>query len=52
MTNPELFRLTAWTPSNPFGPSFDPNALEALDETKDAISKAIGILTTPSPTKL
>ncbi|MFC5449817.1 TetR/AcrR family transcriptional regulator [Paenibacillus aestuarii] len=36
---------TAWTPTNPFGPSYDPDALKTPNETREAIAKAISLLT-------
>jgi AcrR family transcriptional regulator len=35
---------TAWTPTNPFGPSYDPNALKTPNETREAIAKAVSLL--------
>jgi AcrR family transcriptional regulator len=35
---------TAWTPANPFGPSYDPDALKVPAETRDAISKAVSLI--------
>jgi AcrR family transcriptional regulator len=36
---------TAWTPTNPFGPSHDPDAVKMPSETRDAIAKAISLIT-------
>jgi AcrR family transcriptional regulator len=36
---------TAWTPTNPFSLSYDPNALKMPIETRDAISKAVSLIT-------
>lgn len=36
---------TAWAPANPFGPSFDPDALKTPKVTRDAIFKAISLMT-------
>ena len=35
---------TAWTATNPFGPSYDRKAMDRLDETKDAVATAIRLL--------
>lgn len=35
---------TAWTPTHPFGPSHDPNAMDAPDETKEAIARAVRLI--------
>lgn len=35
---------TAWTATNPFGPSYDRNAADRLDETKEAVAAAIRLL--------
>ncbi|WP_419871378.1 TetR/AcrR family transcriptional regulator [Candidatus Pristimantibacillus sp. PTI5] len=35
---------TAWSPANPFGPSFDPNALKTPKETRDSIFNAISLM--------
>lgn len=35
---------TAWTAISPFGPSYEPNALQQPDETKAAIAKAVSLL--------
>lgn len=36
---------TAWAPANPFGPSFDPDAVKKPKETRDAIFKAVSLMT-------
>ncbi|AIY07108.1 TetR family transcriptional regulator [Paenibacillus polymyxa] len=36
---------TAWAPANPFGPSFEPNALKTPKETREAIFKAVSLMT-------
>jgi len=36
---------TAWTPTNPFGPSYEPNTLKTPIETRDAIYKVINLIT-------
>jgi AcrR family transcriptional regulator len=36
---------TAWTAVNPFGPSYEPNALKLPNETKAAIIKAVRLIT-------
>jgi AcrR family transcriptional regulator len=36
---------TAWTPTNPYGPSYDPDALKTPNETRKAIAKAVSLLT-------
>jgi AcrR family transcriptional regulator len=36
---------TAWTPTNPFGPSYDPNALKTPNKTREAIAKGVSLLT-------
>ncbi len=40
-----MILATAWAPENPFGPSFDPDAVKAPKETKDSIFKAISLMT-------
>lgn len=35
---------TAWTATNPFGPSYEPNALKLPNETRAAIVKAVSLL--------
>jgi AcrR family transcriptional regulator len=36
---------TAWTPTNPFGPSYDPDGVKKPSETRDAIAKVISLIT-------
>ena len=36
---------TAWTAINPYGPSYDPDAVSRLDRTREAIAKAVRLLT-------
>ncbi|MBB6672439.1 hypothetical protein H7C19_17305 [Cohnella nanjingensis] len=36
---------TAWTATNPFGPSYDPDALKMPSETKKTIAKAVSLIT-------
>lgn len=40
-----LVLATAWTPNNPFGPSHEPNAGKMPSETRDAIVRAIRLIT-------
>lgn len=35
---------TAWTATNPFGPSYAPDALKTPDKTREAIAKAVSLL--------
>ncbi|MDQ0189783.1 TetR family transcriptional regulator [Alicyclobacillus cycloheptanicus] len=35
---------TAWTPTHPFGPSHDPDAVKTPKKTRDAIAKAIRLI--------
>lgn len=35
---------TAWTATNPFGPSYDPDAAKMPSETRDAIAKAVSLM--------
>ncbi|SEP41807.1 TetR/AcrR family transcriptional regulator [Propionispora vibrioides] len=35
---------TAWTPINPFGPSYEPNALKMPAETREAVFQAVSLL--------
>ncbi|MFD0695460.1 TetR family transcriptional regulator [Paenibacillus sp. GCM10027628] len=35
---------TSWTETNPFGPSYDPNALKTPNETREAIGKAVSLM--------
>lgn len=36
---------TAWTPTNPFGSSYDPDGVKKPSETRDAIAKVISLIT-------
>lgn len=36
---------TAWTAINPFGPSYEPNALKQPNETRTAIAKVVSLIT-------
>lgn len=35
---------TAWTPFNPFGPSYDSRAMQAPNETREAVMRAVSLL--------
>lgn len=35
---------TAWTPTHPFGPSHDPDALKVPSETREAIARAVSLI--------
>jgi AcrR family transcriptional regulator len=36
---------TAWTDTNPFGPSYAPDALKTPNDTREAIAKAVNLIT-------
>lgn len=36
---------TAWTDTNPFGPSYAPDALKTPNDTREAIAKAVSLIT-------
>jgi hypothetical protein len=35
---------TAWTPSNPYGPSYDPNGAIKPHETREAVARAVRLM--------